>query len=201
MQGDHQQFQEACRIWFCPSEEHVASALRQLPSAEREQVWADLSGNMEIAKASLFEKEDPALVTSGLIELDRELALIPSDQKLDFLLAQESVPDYTNDSKFRLMFLRSTSLNATMAATKMVNHFMEKRELFGAHTLGRDIVLSDMDADALETIASGGVHFLPRPDKGGRLISFARQCDLKYKKREDVVSQVKFWLAKSCWQM
>lgn len=185
---NNRQFQEACRIWFFPEEERVASTLRQLPPVEREQVWADLSGGVENTKAaaSLFQKEDPVMVSQRLAELDQELSRI--SDKPDFVLVQASSPEYTDCQGFRLMFLRSTVFGAQAAAAKIVCHFCEKPQLFGTDTLGRDIILSDMDQDALETISSGGVHFLPRPDKGGRLICFARQTDLKYKKREDVVS-------------
>jgi hypothetical protein len=125
------------------------------------------------------------MVTQRLAQLNDELSRIPD--KPDFSLAQKASPEYTDSRSFRLMFLRSTDFDAMAAAARIVGHFKGKRELFGPELLGRDIQLSDLDQDELETLASGGMNFLPRTDAGGRLVVFSRHLDFKSKKREDVV--------------
>jgi hypothetical protein len=177
------QLEDACRIWFCPTDESAASELWQLPRAQREKIWADLSG--DVNSSHRLQEEDSEMVTQRLAQLNDELSRIPD--KPDFSLAQKASPEYTDSRSFRLMFLRSTDFDAMAAAARIVGHFKGKRELFGPELLGRDIQLSDLDQDELETLASGGMNFLPRTDAGGRLVVFSRHLDFKSKKREDVV--------------
>jgi hypothetical protein len=179
------QLQDACRIWFCPTDESVASELWNLPRTQREKVWADLSGDVKIRDQTRWQEENPEMVSKRLTQLDHELSMIPD--KPDFSLAQKVSPDYTDSRSFRLMFLRSTDFDVKAAAARIVGHFHGKRELFGPELLARDIQLSDLDEDELETLASGGMNFLPRTDAGGRLVCFSRHFDFKSKKREDVV--------------
>ena len=129
--------------------------------------------------------EEPDFVNQCLLDLDAAIQRMPN--KSAFLEAQRINPLYTNNPGFRLMFLRADSFNVESAATRIVNHFSEKLELFGPERVARDITLADLNVDDLESLLAGGIQWLPRPDKFGRAILCSRQVFWKYKYRENLV--------------
>jgi hypothetical protein len=62
----------AQRILFCPSQERTARELRQLPALEREQVWADMTGNPDQAFYHIHA-EDPQLVQESMQQMMQEM--------------------------------------------------------------------------------------------------------------------------------
>ena len=162
-----------------PSNERTDRELFQMSDDDRSRVFADIGGVQEI------NPEDPDFVNQCLVDLNAAIQRIQS--KSAFAEAQRMCPHYTSNPGFRLKFLRADSFNVESAATRIVNHFAEKLELFGREKLGRDITLADLDVDDLECLLAGGIQWLPRPDKFGRAILCSRQVFWKYKHRENLV--------------
>lgn len=175
----------ANRILFCPAEERTARELEQLPKKKREQVWADMTGDPETTFYRIHA-EEPIFVQESLNHMALDLTRISDKPAYD--LALRLAPDYVNDSKFRLMFLRAEDFNTDAAAVRMTNHFNCKLELFGEDKLGRDILLSDLSDDDLESFKAGGMQALSHCDMAQRTVVFTRQLNYKYKERENMVS-------------
>jgi len=174
-------------IMFCPEQERTARELHELPVEEREKVWADMSGNSKITTYSINPEEESFLEE----KLDRlEIELSKISQREVFDRAQRTSPDYVNSRSLRLLFLRSTSFDATLAATKMTQHFEEKIVLFGEETLGRDILQSDLSSDDLDSLYCGGVQILQGAERAGRTIMYSRYTSLRYKTPENMVGAV-----------
>lgn len=179
-------FQNACRIWFCPAEDKIAKELREMPQVQREKVWADLSGN---EKTSLFKKEvdeNETKMENCLKDMHDAIENASDKEALD-LVAKKS-PEFINNRAFQLMFLRSNEYDGKRAAQKLVEHMETKRRLFGEELLDRDIRLSDLDADDLDTLNSGGIQFLKERDSAGRVILYGHVKNLKFKSHENLVS-------------
>ena len=174
----------ACGIWFCPVQERTQRELHQLSQAEREKVWADMSGDNVLSTFETME-EDSEVVARCLCEMDDEISR--TSRKEAFLQAQGLAPDYVNSESMRIKFLRSEMFDTKAAAVRIIRHFEEKKSLFGEDKLGRDILLSDLTEDDMEALTCGGAQFLRERDKGGRRVYFSRYVSMKYKNRENVV--------------
>ena len=63
--------EHACSIWFQPPEGRATHELSTLSGEEREKVWADMSGNTEMANtnARLQALEDPIQLDMTINEL------------------------------------------------------------------------------------------------------------------------------------
>jgi hypothetical protein len=186
-EAKNQKFQNACRIWFCPAEERIARELREMPQDEREKVWADLSGN---EKTSQFKKEvieDPKVIYRALEEMKHTIEETKDKPALE--LAQTQSPDYVDRRSFHLMFLRSCEYNGQVAARKLIEHMETKKRLFREEVLGRDVQLTDLSPDDMETLSSGGIQFLAERDNAGRMVLFGHVESLKFKERENLVGE------------
>eukprot|EP00339_Tiarina_fusa_P027317 CAMPEP_0117080352 /NCGR_PEP_ID=MMETSP0472-20121206/56695_1 /TAXON_ID=693140 ORGANISM="Tiarina fusus, Strain LIS" /NCGR_SAMPLE_ID=MMETSP0472 /ASSEMBLY_ACC=CAM_ASM_000603 /LENGTH=319 /DNA_ID=CAMNT_0004807961 /DNA_START=69 /DNA_END=1026 /DNA_ORIENTATION=- len=180
----NRKFQNACKIWFCPSEERISRELREMPQEEREKVWADLSGN---EKTSQFRKdvpEEPEEIARALDEMSTALQEITDKPALDLATKQDG--EYVDGRSFRLMFLRSCEYDGKRAAQKLVEHMNTKQQLFGDHCLGRDIKLSDLNEEDMKTLNSGGLQFLPERDNAGRIVLYGHVESVKFKERENL---------------
>jgi hypothetical protein len=142
----------------------LAQEVNNLSLQERNRVYEEVHGVAEPLE------EDPELVAQRLCEFDLQLSTIRNKKAYDFALQQS--PEYVNDRKFRLMFLRSTELDANEAAQKFVNHFDFKMELFGREKLAQNITLDDLDEKGLIYLRSGAIQILPATDRIGRPIFF-----------------------------
>jgi hypothetical protein len=68
------------------------------------------------------------------------------------------------------MFLRAESFDPYNAASRMVQFFEEKYELFGANKLTKDITLDDLDLDDIITLENGFYQVLPEKDCAGHKV-------------------------------
>jgi hypothetical protein len=171
--GEEEALENACRIWFCAPEGRVARELRELPSAERERVWADLTGNKEISTFEEVPKEDPEQIQACLRGLQEELLeFAPKNPTKSLSAALMTSPDYVCNPQFMLRFLRAHELSVSSTVALMVRHFEMKRELFGADKIGRDIVLSDLNQEDIDVFANGVYRYLAGTDRAGRFITF-----------------------------
>jgi hypothetical protein len=178
---------DACKIWFCPDGERTAKELHQIPTEEREKVWADLSGRESTTNFKREISEDPNMVTNKLKEFDTALRSIPDKAAYD--IAHLIGATYVESRAFRLMFLRTTEFDVQASAERMVKHFEMKLELFGQDKLGKKICLSDLEEDDLAVMETGFSQLLPNTDIGGRRMIFDRPQTTVYKTRENFVSQ------------
>ena len=95
---------------------------------------------------------------------------------------------YVRNPSFLRMFLRADKFDSKLAAQRMINFFREKRRLFGSHTLGRDITLSDMDDDDMTMLQSGYTQILPLRDRAGRAVWFSLSHKRRGRSLRSVVS-------------
>jgi hypothetical protein len=177
-------FESACSIWFKPPEERTARELQQLSKAERERVWADLSGDPSVSKYEI-KRDDPMLVSCALEHLIQELPKIPNTTALGVAFQVSS--DYVANHLFLLKFLRAKHFDAAAALKLLSRHFEMKKDLFGENKLGRDVLLSDLNEDDLESLRCGAFQFLSKPDIAGRAVSFSRPLMMKFKNRINMV--------------
>ena len=135
------------------------------------------------------ENEPKSLVRQALNNLDSEFKSIPTEKKVAFMKALMRSPDYVNDPEFLIKFLRAEMFDAASAAQRITRHFEEKLKLFGDEALGREITLSDLDEDDMESLNSGYLQVLSEPDHGNRKVLFYyKAVSGCYKKRENLVS-------------
>jgi hypothetical protein len=177
----------ATMIMLCPAQERTARELHELPVEEREKVWADMSGNSNTTTYSINPEEE-SFLQEKLDQLEIEVSTISEKEVFD--QTRRTFPDYVNSRSFRLLFLRSTSFDATLAATKMTRHFEEKLILFGEETLGRDILQSDLSSDDLDSLHCGGMQILQGAERAGRTIMYSRYTSLRFKTPENMVRAV-----------
>jgi hypothetical protein len=157
-----------------------------MPQEEREQVWADLSGN---EKTSVFKKE----VVENKEQIDKRLNEFQDEinsirEKAAYEVAEGQSKSYVHDRAFRLSFLRSCEYNGKKAARLLVEQMETKRHLFGDEVMGRDIRLSDLAPDDMATLRSGGIQFLRERDSAGRLVVYINMASLKFKEAKSFVS-------------
>ena len=147
-----------------PSAEDVDALLNsemcQLSLDERNKVYQDIHG------VSDEINETPDLVAKSHHQLDLEIEQIK--EKTAYDLACSIDRNYVMDKDFRMKFLRSTLFDAKAAATKMVQFFEMKRDLFGQGKLARDITQNDLSKEDLTDLYSGRHQLLPVRDSAGR---------------------------------
>jgi hypothetical protein len=176
----------AMKILLCPPHEGIAREYQELPPTQQNQVWTDLTGSG--AATMLQTDEPPEAIQLAILELAQEIVKIPSKQKEAFEMALSRFPDYVNDPSFILRFLRAERFDPGMTAARLVSHFEQKLELFGQEKLGREIMLSDLDPDDMQSMNMGYFQVLPNPDFSGRPIFFFYKAVTNcYKYRENIV--------------
>lgn len=145
------------------AEELLAEELSNLSMSEQDVA------SFEVHGIATEVDETPELVSSSLIEMEKELQKI--NKKAAYEKALQMNPDYVTHQSFRLQFLRCESFNCKNAAKRIVLHFRQKEELFGSgEVLGRDVRLSDLEPHELEELKRGSLQVLPTADVAGRAV-------------------------------
>ena len=177
----------ALGILFCPAEERVARELQNLPKEDREQVWADMTGNPENTYYRLHA-ESPEFLYDSIQTLHAVLDTQQlHDPKSQFAYRQAMEQDSLYVDRQKIKFLRTDDFDSSAAALRLIKHFEMKKELFGIDKLGRDIRLEDFSNDDMESLLAGGVQLLPKPDHGGRPVIFTRAANYLYKDHKNMV--------------
>lgn len=127
---------------------------------ERGQVFDDIHG------VSDNIEETPELVSESLQRLDAELKLIANKYAYDFAYALD--PKYVKNPIFRLRFVRASLFDAKAAASRLVQHFEIKMELFGKEKLSQDITQDDLGPEDLTMLYSGYYQNIGVRDRAGR---------------------------------
>lgn len=147
-----------------PLETLVAKSYNEVSHEERGKLLNELHG------VSDEIPETRELIQEHLAELDMELGKI--DDKKAYELALSLSPQYVQDRRFLLMFLRADSFDVRASAMRMVRHFEEKLNLFGSDLLTKDILLSDLEDHEIQYFRCGRQQPLMQRDRSGRMISF-----------------------------
>lgn len=192
-----------------PGHERTARELSELPRESRERVWADMIGAQQqdqqqhsserrassSSHMSDLEEgithhhhgtEDPAFIREQLAAFEEELKNtnnIPPSEGLDLALKTP----LGNDPEFRLSFLRARSFDVADAAQRFGIHFDLKVALFGKSKVGQAIRLTDLSEDDLESLQCGAMQFLPKTDRGGRLVMLSRYRNFVFKTQDNMV--------------
>ena len=146
------------------AEELLANELANLMLVEKDKIMFDVHGIN-----SVEHDEEPGFVKQSLEDL--EVAICKLKKKSEYEKAKYLNESYVTSEKFRLMFLRSENFDTKLAAKKIAEHFRIKKELFGSgEILARDVRLSDMSDDDMESLESGALQVLPTRDAAGRSI-------------------------------
>jgi len=140
----------------------IASELTKLSLEDRVKALEEVHGVVENIE------EDPEEIKRLIEQVKEELKRLRYKQayeKAAFLST-----NYVNNPEFVLPFLRADNYNPRHAAIRLAEHFKFKLELFGEHTLVRDILYDDLTADEQLILNSGFVQRLPSSDTAGRQI-------------------------------
>ena len=174
----------------------VAEALNKMSLEDRDQLFLDVHG-----VADIVDESKPGLVEEHLQRFDEELKKLRTQRPAVAIeLAESMSPDYVNNHKIRLRFLRSTSFDVEKAAMKFMKFFDLKFELFGGEKLCKEITYDDLNSEDQEALKSGVMQVLPKRDRSGRGITAFSPSGQTFKSPESLVScaSVVFSFARFC---
>ena len=147
----------------------IASELTKLSIEDRVKALEEIHGVVEDIE------EDPKEIHKLFDQVKEELKRIRYKQAYEKAAFLSST--YVINPDFVLPFLRADSYNPRHAAIRLAEHFKYKLELFGEHTLVRDIFYDDLTADEKLILNSGFVETLPTTDRAGRQIILCNMSD------------------------
>jgi hypothetical protein len=170
-------FEYACRIWFHAPGRRAANELSSLPTKEREQVWADLTGHASASNFTPLVHEDPVKVQQALSAFRQGVFQLPQGSLGSAL---QMKPDYICNPNYLIKFLRAKEFNIPAALECLEKHLKIKEYLFGRDSLTRDIVLDDLTTDDQNFMKRGVYQHLKEKDRAGRTVSFLHFADPCY---------------------
>ena len=157
----------------------------ELSINDRDQVYLDIHG---VAHAV---DETPEFMREGrtqlLAELDR-LVRDPRKKTIAYEQALEKKLSYTQSEKLHLTFLRADRWDPKRSASRMVNFFQSKLDLFGPKRLTSTIRIADLSKEDKKSLESGFFQLLPVRDVGGRAIMTGMPMLRQYKEMDNLVS-------------
>jgi hypothetical protein len=145
----------------------IAEELSKLSLSDREKAYEDVHGVRNLVE------ESEHLITESLLDMEKELKLI--DNRFAYDQAERASKDYVSCRKLRLTFLRATLFDPKKAATRLVDFFNSKLELFGAEKLVKNITYEDLGEDSMEAMKQGAQQILPTRDSQGRAVLISNQ--------------------------
>jgi hypothetical protein len=161
----------------------IAHALGQMSLKEREKVYHDMHGVADEIH------EEPTFVAERLQEMRDELFTLKSQPSGWALQLAESIdPNYVNNRKFLLVFLRCEGFVAIKAAGRMTRNLEWKFSLFGASKLCKDIELADLPEEDVKNLKKGYFQLLLERDRAGRAVFIVVQKGQAYPSPESFVS-------------
>lgn len=117
--------------------------------------------------------EESRIISLKICELDLEMNNIEIEYVLDsfvnsncsttpsgfaaYKLARSQNPDYVNNLRFKIRFLRAKKYDARKAARLLLRNLKDKLELFGSENLTRDICSEDVGEDGLRYLELRGL--------------------------------------------
>lgn len=161
----------------------IAHALGQMSLEEREKVYHDIHGVADEIH------EEPAFVAERLQEMRDALFQLKSQPSGWALQLAESIdPQYVNNTKFLLAFLRCEGFVAIKAADRMARNLDWKFSLFGASKLCKDIELADLPEEDVLHLKKGYFQLLLERDRAGRAVYIFVHKGQVYSSPESFVS-------------
>jgi hypothetical protein len=165
-------YEQACEIWFRPPEGRAARELSSLTAAEREQVWADLTGNAELSnleqRLNAQQKTHEELHHS-VIQLNQLLTQHAVVHQDPLAVAVQQYRRNVCEVRNLIKFLRSQEFNLEQTYEMMILHYQVKQELFGTSKLGKEITLDDLDDKTKACLAAGAYQLsYGATDRAGR---------------------------------
>lgn len=151
----------------------VQSDIERLSPEEQRRVHQDVEGAFEVQERTGDQVEQ-------LLE-QLSVTLKSINPKPAYDKAYSMSPEFVEDKRFRLMFLRALEFDVDRAARRMVKHFEQKELLFGPDKLVQQITLDDLDKDDIESLEAGSLQFLPNKDRFGRKVVLFLASRIKYK--------------------
>ena len=144
----------------------IAKRLSSLSATDREKAYMDVHG----IPPDLSQIETPEFIHQKISHLQAEIDKLKEGREAyDVALSMDKT--YVCRRDFLLAFLRADLFDAEKAAARLARHFQLKLNLFGKEKLTLDITQDDLDKEAMEAVYSGSGRFLPRKDRGGRMIN------------------------------
>jgi hypothetical protein len=166
-------------------EDILATEMESLSLVERDKILFDIHGFSDDRQ----EEEEEATLNELLEKMDAKINKIHRKNKEAYFQAKHLNEAYVTDRAFRLMFLRGERYDPKLAAERLITHFAIKRDLFGSgEILGRDIRLSDLSDDDMESLESGFLQMFPTRDAAGRTIFSCAPTHRRGKTWDNVVS-------------
>ena len=141
----------------------LAKSLNQMSMEDRDKLMSEVHG---VAEAPA---EEPDFVQERLEQMDQCISQISEKEAYDRALYLS--PEYVQDPKFRLMFLRSRDYDPEQAAATITLHFEEKLKIFGMDNLVKDITMDDLHSGDMDALESGFKQICPFRDRAGRAVS------------------------------
>ncbi|CAJ1969772.1 unnamed protein product [Cylindrotheca closterium] len=114
-------------------------------------------------------EEVPETKARLLKELDR---LVQDERNPIYEIALKQNRAYVEDPSFRLRFLRCNMYDVHRSVRQMMAFLQHKATYFGDAKLALDIVLDDLNDDAMELLSSGLFHIQEERDRNGRVVLY-----------------------------
>ena len=145
------------------TEEYLAAEISKISFKERLEALDDVHCVGEEIETT------PEALKRILKEFDDE---VKKNNNSTYKLAVSKNRAYVEDTTFRLRFLCCKMYNVKQAVQQMFAFLRQKALYFGEESLGRDILLSDLNDEDLEFIRSPVYHVPIHRDRKGRVIAF-----------------------------
>lgn len=153
----------------------LAKELYSMSLEEREKLYEEIHGVHDDVD------ETPDFLRTKLTALEMEIQLLIVQRKAEFYqIAFRLSETSMTDRNFRLMFLRAEYYNPQNAARRIMQFLERKKKYFGEETLGRPLLLTDMNEDDMECLRSGILQLLPTRDSVGRAVIADMNMDGNY---------------------
>ncbi|CAB9526619.1 Transfer protein [Seminavis robusta] len=190
----------------------IADSLKALPMKEREQIVKELYGIADTFPPPKYgsnsestsqytpqDEDDPIFIGHKLKEMEEQLKKIRAVSAWNLRiaaieLAESQNPEYVQNAKFRLKFIRTERYDVRRAAARFIRFFDLKMELFGAEALTRPITLKDLKPGDREMLKKGYIQRLPVRDRAGRAIYASLYNGQTYDTPESLV-RIYFYVA------
>ncbi len=148
----------------------LSKELYQLTFADRNAISEEIHG-----VRCLAPEETPELISGGLMELQRQLDMMPYKPSYDKAQAFARHPEtaktsYVNTIDFRLKFLRCELFDASRAAVRLIKYLDLMVEMYGLFALQRKILLTDFSKHELQIMRAGFFQLFPFRDRSGRRV-------------------------------
>lgn len=148
----------------------LALEKHQQSREERQKVLEEIHGIATVVD------ENDAFVSSKLLELTAAIGRLPKAQRklYDQVVCSPNQweTSYITSRMLQLQFLRAERYESEASASRMMLFCEKKASLFGQHTVGRGLRISDLAEDELKWFQSGYTQILPQRDRSGRMVLF-----------------------------